>query len=357
METTNPNYHITRRDALICLGTFPHITLYNNTINILKPSVTERVLKECAAGIAACAHLSTGSYDDSTHAYQILSSYVPSLERIVQHASQYRSSAAQLLYQCFHIESELAYDYEGKKQGLAYAQQAVKYAQESGIRVLYISALRNLAMVHFDNQNYTQAIVVAQKAADQLKLPGAPVQPFVQSWVHAGLVKYLAKENMPGLEEARKLAYETFEQEADPQAEDQPDYSPHSYDNIVRQDAMADLYMRKPSEALHKFGHILDFDDEQVKPLSTVSLSRYGGIVKEATLASLKVPNTKKNKALSIRLWKAGWQVSREFHCEEGLQKSISLYDIMEGIWSDDTDVLELRDLIEEWLKEKQRGK
>ena len=66
----------------------------------------------------------------------------------------------------------------------------------------------------------------------------------------------------------------------------------------------------------------------------------------EATLASLKVPNGEKDKALSIRLWKAGIQAAKEFHGEDRFQQAVQAYGIMESIWPDEADVL---DLIVHW--------
>ena len=349
METNNPNYHITRREAVAFLAALPQITLGTNAGNLIKPSVAEPFLKECAGGITACGTLSNGSYADRLLAYQVLSSYVPALDTLVQHSSYYRSSAALLAYQCLHIKSNLAYSIEGSQQMLIYAGQAVPYAKESEVRTVYISALRNLAMAYSDNHNNSQALLVGRKAAYQLELPGAPVQPLVQSWVHAGLMRYTAGEKASGIEEVRKLAYDTFSQATKSQEEEQPDYTLHSYSNLLRQDAMAHLHMRRPSEALKNFGQILDLNDEQVKPQLAVPPLRYGGTVMEATLASLKVPNSKKDKALSIRLWKAAIQAAKDFHGEERFQEAVQAYSIMESIWPDEADVLDLHDLIVHW--------
>ena len=229
----------------------------------------------------------------------------------------------------------------------------MKYAKESGVRTAYICALRLLARTYFENQQYSLAISIGQKAANQFKLPGIPIHPSLKSLVYSSLVRYQGKENKLGVKESLRQVYDTFSQEPDPEAEQLPNFALQSYGNIVRQGAMADLYMRKPEDALKKFGQIIDLSGEQVRPLLTVQRNLYGGIAKEATLASLKVPNSKKDKALSIRLWKLGFQTSREFHSDEGVQKAIGLYEIMEGIWPDDSDVVELGDLVNDYLKEK----
>src|SRR5579883_1014222 len=91
----------------------------------------QEVLTHCAAGVTACYHLAKGQHEDIALASEVISAYLPALQKIVKESSLSRQEAAHLLAQCFLLKGTLAVHYEGPQQAAADILQALTYAQAS----------------------------------------------------------------------------------------------------------------------------------------------------------------------------------------------------------------------------------
>src|SRR4051812_18004041 len=77
---------ISRRDTLRLLAWLPVQALGLSALSAseLAPRASADILTHCAAGIVACEHLGKGKHDDISLAQTAISSYLPTLKKIVK---------------------------------------------------------------------------------------------------------------------------------------------------------------------------------------------------------------------------------------------------------------------------------
>ena len=80
-----------------------------------------------------------------------------------------------------------------------------------------------------------------------------------------------------------------------------------------------------------------------------MSAQTHLGVLSEATFASLKQPGAKKDKGLSIALWETLLQQATELQSETYFQEVGIAYHILEALWSDSKEIINLREGIVHW--------
>jgi len=335
--------------AIQRLASLPLISLNLNTLGAVLQYPLEDILTQCSAGIIACEQLSSkGTHEDMALAWSILSAYIPTLKAIVKESSQHRKAASNLMTQCLQLKARLAYHLADARQALSYAEQAVSYAQESGDRLLPIAALQNLSIAYFVNNQSQKMLQVSQKTQHIMENLKDAAPSLMQSWVYANLAKYQAinggkREISALLDKAHKTFFSS------PDTENSPNFVSHSRANLIRQEGMAYIFLGRYDSALDCFGQIIDLDNDNLCTKVPVGTHTHLGVICKATLASLKLPTAKKDKYLSLKLWKTGIEKAKILQSELYFNEACLSYQIMEGIWSDDHEVRELRDLIVHW--------
>jgi tetratricopeptide (TPR) repeat protein len=198
-------------------------------------------------------------------------------------------------------------------------------------------------------QHHVQALLIAEETQRLMELKqGAKVAPTIQSWVYTGLAKYQAlHRRKDDMEASLEKAEETFF--TSPDADHVPVYITHSHARLLRHKAISYAYLGQQDKALQVFAGLVDLDSDAFTAKLPMAERTYLGVLSEATLASLKVPQAKKDKDLSIALWKKVLKKATELQSETYFNESGIAFQIMEGIWSDDTNVLDLRDVLVHW--------
>jgi hypothetical protein len=131
---------ISRREVLYTLAALP-LMPFLSSLKI--EEAADEVLRQYAAGIAACEQLSKGSGTDMREASKALTDYLPALKSIAKSSPsfRYRKMALILTAQVYIRKAVLATHLTGTKLTVTYAKQAVEYAEASSDTAIMISAL------------------------------------------------------------------------------------------------------------------------------------------------------------------------------------------------------------------------
>jgi tetratricopeptide (TPR) repeat protein len=342
---TGEQAELTRRDALQRLVMFPFLL----SISEHSQRSLEGDLRLYAAAITACSYLRNGGLEDMKTAFHALSSYIPVLKTIVKDSSPHRKTAATLLSQALKMKSRMAYHFEGIKQALHYAEEAVTYARASQNKIALILALRELTAAYgwIKGPQRLQGLSFAEEANSlmQLKLQQKQeIHPAIQSLVYTGLAKQQAlngkqQETLASLGKAREHFPDT------PSIHGQ-DGTGYNRMGLLRDSGLAYAYLGQYEGAFKVYGEIIDLDGGKLtSKLPMVARNRLE-VLSVTTTASLKLPANQKDKDRSIALWKATVTAAQELESETYLNRVHLAYETMEGIWSDDADVRDLRDLL-----------
>jgi transcriptional regulator with XRE-family HTH domain len=343
------NNEISRREALYLLIALPEM-LHHLSVDTIVERPTGEILQQCAAGITACAQLSKGTAEDIREAWRGLSAYLPSLQAIVQHSSQYRPAAASLVAQALMRKALLARHLKGSKAGVPYALQAVEYAEASGDKVLQITATTRLAYVYFCNRAHPQALHHALQAVSlvrEAQREAIPVPALVQSGVYSTSAQYQALngDNDEAFS-ALCLAYDCLEPEEEHDPDSAPIYFNHSRDILMLDEGRTYLFGGKVEKAYKTLSEIVASDTLQPKmPLFSQGVK--AETINYLTLASLKLPQ--KDKERSVQLWQAGLNNAVALRSEQRFGEVLTAFDIMEALWANDRDIAELRQTIKHW--------
>ena len=336
---------MSRRDALRRLALLP-IELYGlSALAKATGRPTEDILPQCAAGIVACQHLGQGQHEDLTLAASVLASYLPTLKGIVRDSSKHRAQAAGLTAQTLLLSSTLSVHSQGPQHAARLAEQAATYSQESGDFPLQMVVLRRLAWIYNLNKKKQLAVEKALEAKQPLEQARRPISPLIQSSIYGGMAKYQAQNGLAdnaliALEQARELFSSSSP------GDEVYSYADHNYSNLILDSGLTYYYLRQYDKAFAALSEAIDPETQTARvPMSSERIRIE--IINHQALASLK--RTKKERELSIGLWKAGIQGAQALRSEQRLTEAHTAFEVMEGLWPGDSAIDELRDLLNHW--------
>jgi transcriptional regulator with XRE-family HTH domain len=164
-----PTYEQTRRQAIKDIALAP-IELMGGIALIeagkMQKTDTDLLLKRCAAGMAACWYLRRGK--ELNLVADLASTYIFLLQTLVSSRSEAsRKASAELLAQCFRLKGDLSRFIEGistDQATTAYYNEAMRYALISGSVTEQVIVNRVIAIAHWRQNNYEQALPYAEKA-------------------------------------------------------------------------------------------------------------------------------------------------------------------------------------------------
>lgn len=338
---------INRRDALRRLALLPLELCGLTALGMVLKSPIEEILTQCAAGITACIYLSKGQSEDMTLASSVISAYLPTLKAIVTDSPVYRKQAAQLTAQSFLLKATLAVHSQGAKQAAQYGEQAVIYSEESGDLPLRLVILKRLAWIYSCDKQMKRALEKILQAGQLLQQSTVPVASLIQSSIYGGMAKYQVQNDPKGDGlVALQLAHQHQALSASDNSNGSSAFADHDYSTLIMDDSLTYYYMGQYEKAFASLTQAID--PETLKAKVPIASERIRiEIINHQVLASLKSP--KKNRELSIFLWRAGIQGARSLQSEQRFQEACAAFDMMECLWSEDLRVLELRDEIMRW--------
>ncbi|RAQ94204.1 helix-turn-helix transcriptional regulator [Thermogemmatispora tikiterensis] len=225
---------LTRRETLRLLALAPIELLGLSQLGpVLKgPALTEDILKQCAASLAACWELRRQG--ELALADQAVAAYLPTLQALTRTAPpRQRQAAAELTAQGFLLRSRLAHHLSTPAQGVAYAQQAEAFSTLADHLPLRIIALGCQSIEYFYGCRHKQALQAVQQARQLLEErdrrdrqkeasvaqpASAPVSPIIYSRCYSRLAADLAAATGQQAEVQRTLkqAQEAFFAQMEP---------------------------------------------------------------------------------------------------------------------------------------------
>ncbi|QBD75308.1 XRE family transcriptional regulator [Ktedonosporobacter rubrisoli] len=309
----------------------------------------EELVNVCAAGLTACGYLAISNHEDIQFAASMITTYLSLLQSITD-SPKYQKAAAALIAQAFQLQSRVSYHLQGVLPAISFAEQAVNWARKSQNKIILIMAQRELlAAYEWTALQYRpQALHIAEETQHLMEAKQGPKPAsMLQSWAYTGLAKYQALNRRKNeMELALERAEETFFSE---QAEYVPIYIVHSHARLLRHKAISYAYLGDQTRALNIFGSIIDLKNSNFNALLPMAERTYLGVLSETMFSSLKVPREKKDKELSIALWKTVLEKATHLQSETYFNEASSAYQIIEGIWSGERDITEVRDLLVHW--------
>ena len=320
-----------------------------STLTVSKGSL-EEILQQCCTGLIACHTLgSDGGHDGIMAATQVSATYVPLLKAFL--SSHQHHTVATLLSQVYQIQQGAAYHLADTSQSLLYAQEAVHYARLSRNATELAVSLHELASVYEwphpslpPRYRHQKALGYIEEAAHTVQMQPRSVPPHVQAWIYIGRAKLQALNGL------KQEAYASIGKahEVRQNGEEFPGIY-FGTANLERQAAIAYSYLGEQPEAIAAFLKTVDINDERVKPTRSMPDRFHVSLLSETTYSSLRLPAVQKDKALSVRLWKATLAKALQLHSTTYFNEAQSLLCTMEAIWSDDTEIGDLRDLLVPW--------
>jgi transcriptional regulator with XRE-family HTH domain len=311
----------------------------------------EDIVNICAAGLTACGYLAISDHDDMQLASSMIGAYTPLLQAITVDSSKHQKAAAALLSQAMQIKARIGYHLEGVKQATMYAERSVEWAKKSQHKTMLIMAQREVlgAYEWTAMQNRGEALLIVEEVKQMMELKRATrMAPMIQSWVYTGLAKYQALNKQ---EDEMKVSLEKAEETffAAPDTNFVPIYITHSHARLMRHKAISYAYLGQQEKALHIFADVVDLSNTAFAARLPMADRTYLGVLSEAMFSSLKVSPAKKDKDLSLALWMKSLQRAIALRSETYFNEASVAFQVMEGIWSDDTRVLGLRDALIHW--------
>ena len=334
---------ITRRDALRRIALLPLATFNFSALGMALPHPVEDILIQCSASIAACWELSkSGDEADLSLAFKIASSYIPTLKGLVKDSTSHRQAAASLVGQCSLLKTVLGWHLQGLKEAEQYAQEAVTYSKEAHDIPLLLSSLDYLAWVHYYNQRSKQALQTISGAIPLFKEHFTSLPSRLLGGIYSTLALMQAKNGQRGtpmIEKASEAFFKTTNEDK------RIVYLDYTISDLILNDGMVNYQQGEYAKAVHSLTQLIDTNTLSSKmPLPERSRIEAINIM---TLASLKGP--KKDIEQIITLWKAGMQGAKRLQSEQRYSEALTAYNVMEGIWSNEKHIHDLRELSIHW--------
>lgn len=341
----NDAHAISRRDALRRLALLPIELCGLTTLAAVFKTPYEEILTQCSAGIIACKYLSKGQHDDLVLAASVISTYLPTLRAIVKNVPLYRMQAAHLTAQALLINAILSAHSQGPKQAARYAEQALIYSDESDDLSLHLIILEVLAWIYACDKQKKQALETVLRAEQLLEQATVPIVSAIKCDIYSGIAKYRAQSGQN--DQALAALYNTHEAFFTPHDEDNGSaYADYDYSSLLMDDGLTYYHTGQYEQAFVTFSQAIDPETLIARTPANSERERTE-IINHQTLALLKSP--KKDMELSIKLWKAGILGAIDLQSEQRFTEATNAFEIMEGIWSGDKRIGELRDLIIHW--------
>ena len=168
MNSTNPDYQLTRRTALLELASLPLVALGRN--QTLSSRHYEEILRYCTAALEACWQLYRDSNPVSTeHAFECCSTYVPLLETIAHDSSKLRLQALDLAARYAILKRLMIWMHASPSEAISSAQHAVSLSDEAGNILLRLSARAKLNWAYLANKHYSLSLETMQECGHMLK--------------------------------------------------------------------------------------------------------------------------------------------------------------------------------------------
>ena len=168
MNSTNPDYQLTRRTALLELASLPLVALGRN--QTLSTRHYEEILRYCTAALEGCWQLYRDSDPVGTqHAFECCSTYVPLLEHIAHDSGRHQKQALDLAAQYAILKTMLGWGHVKNSEAVDFALNALLLSNETGNISLQLSARTKLNWSYLRSRQYIKSWETIQEGEHILK--------------------------------------------------------------------------------------------------------------------------------------------------------------------------------------------
>ena len=254
-----------------------------------------------------------------------------------------------MISKIFQVKQGTAYHLEGTEQSLAYAEEAVRYARRSEDVTELVTALHQLASIHewplpslSASKSRKKALTLIEEAAYLQEKQHDVVPSQIQSWVFIGQAKLQALNGL------KQEAYTSIGEAQTAFARNDNDLPGLYFNqvNLMRQEAITYSYLNEQERAIDTFLKLIEVNDAQFAPRFPMPGRTHLSLLSEVVISSLRRPTAKKDKDLTIQLWKAELQMAQRMHSVTYIREAQTAYQIMECVWPDDSEIHDLYDLL-----------
>ena len=339
----HPDHDISRRDALRFLASLPIEACGLSALQpVLKYENTELLL-QCAAGITACWHLKKGK--DLAFVADTVAKYVPTLKELVKLTTgTQRKDTAELLAQCFLIQSTLARHMTSNQAAIRYAKQAESYGKMANNTTLEILALRMQSIACTYDDQWEQALQASQQAKLLIEIQRShrtedkhPISPLVQSCVYAILATCQAYhgQKQEALSSLGKAHETFFAQSPD---EPVPVWVYHNQGVLVLNDGDTHRYLGMHAEAVDSFAQIRTCADKS-------ELTHTEALLREVT-TEVNRDDQPRDMERCIDLWTQGAQRALALKSKQRQKEVLLVYTAIRAAWPSEQRIKDLRDVL-----------
>lgn len=342
-DNQNDMFPLSRRETLITLATMTMTLLTEVQQKPLSSLVIEEVLSSCVAGITACRQLSRGP--DVLFAYSTLSRYLLILLPIANHPLPHQKAVADLIAQGFLLKSSLGRHVEGLHAAEVACQNALRYSELADNPVLYVTALRHLAMIYYYAKRHKEELALYEQMAPFLTHEQIP--PIVRSFIYAGWAGCQAVEGQKqDALTSLSLARETFL--AQPECETSPPYIDYEFSQLVISEGLAYFDLGEYKNALASF---LQVDGLHPK----VPIAERGRLefLNCQALALLCLPDRDREMQQCITYLTAGMNGAIEMKSKQRFEEAYHVYEFMSFVWPYEKKIQDLKEISKKWDEKK----
>ena len=332
---------INRREALRRMALLP-IEMYGlSALGAVLTSPFEEVLTQCAAGITACWFLRKGK--ELKLAFHTIASYVPTLQAIMleTHSTRIRKAAAELLVQCMTLQATLARHVEGSNMAIVYAQQAVRYSEQTDSLLMRVLALRTLAADYAFVQQWNAALTTGEKAQFLMQRAelSSPLPPLVSSFVYSGLACYQAHQQQ---KEAALIslgkAQETFFAQSNEEVF--PIWIDHNQANLLNNTGQAQRSLGSHQVALDAW--------MQTKSISMDDAGRVEVLFHEM-MTEVERDDRPRDMEWCVDMWIRGIEQVKQVQSEQHYADAMAAYTALRVAWPTEQRIKDLREYTAHW--------
>lgn len=200
---------ISRRNILMALASLPKATLQSTRQSYKIPIQPEEYLPQCAAGITACWHLSSGNHLHEV--VYLLDTYIPVLTSLLRFPTSYQIVAAELAAQCYSLKAILAWHTDGLERAELYSKQALQYSMLAKNKNIHLVTLSQQALIYYYAKQFSMALTKSEEAYSLLqKSTHERIFPIVEGRVCMYLSVFQAQHAYSHAEHTLDLARKAF---------------------------------------------------------------------------------------------------------------------------------------------------
>jgi transcriptional regulator with XRE-family HTH domain len=340
MNTENPYYEMTRRQAFIGLATFPFVPPINlEKRERVAPSYYELFVKECGASLTACEELAHSSDpNDLWLAFRCVSRYLVELLIISNSFSCYRTQALELAAHCAILKTLLGWDCKGNSVALVLAQDAMRISRDSGNICLQLSAHTKQAWAYLFGGERELALETASDARDLLgkyKELRFPIGIRGGTW---STLSVMQARN--GLDPDRAIKKASEEWPGD----EIQFFLEFTGANMWKEQGNAFYYFGATDDAMKAYAQIVDAKTlEAVKPFQGKLTEDLRLRVIEG-MAQASLEGEARNMANAIRYWEAAIEGAKKMKSESKYRRALAIHDDMKKAFPGEQQIHNLRD-------------